>query len=728
MTFKPLILGGGAVVAEYYLPALEALGFIEGVTVADLNPERIRLLREQFSFVHGQVSDYRAALQSCLADQPVLIALPNSLHFEASQYALELGHPVLCDKPLSMKSEQCEKLGTYARENRKVLRVGMVRRFLPCFRALRECLQNPLFGKVTKVNFEIGDHYAWLSDSGAYFRVENGGILTDIGVHCLDQIQVLLGDLRPIAYTDDARGGVEANCEYHLEDFRGTPIVLKLSRTHRLSNRAEFATTEGKLFYDWNEPAHAFFISKSNKLFSKIYPLNLGHKIAKDLETCFVEQFETYDQLIRTDHGDMADAFCAAKTARLIEWAYAKRNEQAAGLACDAHLKQRSLDIQGPSVVTGGTGFIGQALIERLWQVGVSDIRVPLRNYRTCAGIARYSLNMKPVSLFSRTELRNFFEGSRYVFHLAYGRDGDQAKTTIEGTENVVEAAIEAGVECVVILSTMYVFGTSPVDETLDETASYRPMGGVYGRSKAAMEKWCLKRAKQSKKIRIVVLNPSCVFGPGGKTYTTLPVELAAEGRFCYIDEGRGVCNYVYIDNLIDAMCAAAVTPAAHGQRFIINDGACTWREFLDPLLANLKKQIPNYSTADFSKFNVNHESVSSVINALLHDTGFISKANKLPGIALFKKIIGRMAPGSIAKLKHSRLRQGKKLVWDKPVERVNYPVWLSDLFGIGRTRFSSQKAQNVMGWRPSIIIGEAQQKTVQWLADSGYYRPKEIL
>ena len=128
-------------------------------------------------------------------------------------------------------------------------------------------------------------------------------------------------------------------------------------------------------------------------------------------------------------------------------------------------------------------------------------------------------------------------------------------------------------------------FGFPETGTSVDETFPYSPYGGEYGQSKAAMERWCLKRAETSGSTRIVVLNPTSVFGPGGGAFTTLPVRLAQGGQFCWIEGGRGVCNYTYVANVVDAILAAASVRAAHGRRFIINDGHMSWKAFLSPLV-----------------------------------------------------------------------------------------------------------------------------------------------
>src|SRR5262249_20228168 len=74
---------------------------------------------------------------------------------------------------------------------------------------------------------------------------------------------------------------------------------------------------------------------------------------------------------------------------------------------------------------------------------------------------------------------------------------------------------------------------------------------------------------------------------------------LAKSGGFYWPSGGAGIANYVYVNNLIDAMIRAAVTAEAHGERFIVGDGAVTWREFLSPLLSPWLSEIPSYSRSE---------------------------------------------------------------------------------------------------------------------------------
>ena len=209
---------------------------------------------------------------------------------------------------------------------------------------------------------------------------------------------------------------------------------------------------------------------------------------------------------------------------------------------------------------------------------------MPIRRVGSCAEVARYPVSLKTLNLLDARQVRSAVDGARWVFHLAYGRDGaDLDRITIEGTRNLVEAAISAHCECIVVLSTIYVFGDA--EGVVDESHPYKPKGGRYGTEKAQMERWCLSQSASSSPTRIVILNPSCVSAQADQPTAKFLIEWRSRGCFCWIEQGRGIANFCFVDNLVDAMLLAARTAEAHGQRFIINDGTCTWREFLAPLV-----------------------------------------------------------------------------------------------------------------------------------------------
>jgi nucleoside-diphosphate-sugar epimerase len=559
----------------------------------------------------------------------------------------------------------------------------------------------------------MGDPYIWMSETGSFFSKENGGILADFGIHYLDLIWYLIGELIPVSYRDDCQGGVEANFEFQLRTEGGIPVKLTLSRTHRLRNSAVFKGEKGELILKKDTFDACLWHSASGNLQGRLSPLKSSWITGRPvlLESCFAEQFSNFLDLVQGRERTHVSAEEASHSIGLVEWAYQERAKK------DKTGRQEKINNQdflpaSPVVVTGGTGFIGTHLVEKLKSQGFEKIVVPVRNYNTCADVARFDVKLPLVNLLDFQQVKEMVAGSRYVIHLAYGRDGKEpSRVTIEGTRNVVEAAIACGAESVVVLSTIYVFGL-PKDTQIDESWPYRPYGGEYGRSKAKMEEWCLRRARSSGKTRIVVLNPSCVYGPGGKTYTEFPARLASQGQFFWVENGSGLVNFTFIDNLLDAILLAIYNPKAHGERFIINDGMCSWKEFFTPLLSPWLLDLPSYSLEELVLLEkkASHTSYKDIIQLMLSDNEMRKALRNLPLLIELLSFMAKYNPRLREKL--SIYGKGNLSICDTPV----LPFWLRDLFGPFSTTFSSEKARNILGWMPRIGLKEGRERSIDWL------------
>jgi nucleoside-diphosphate-sugar epimerase len=626
-----------------------------------------------------------------------------------------------------------------------VLAVGMVRRLLPSFGMLRQALGQGLIGELTEIDVEDGEPYAWSSDSGAAFRPENGGVLADMGVHYLDLIEEIEGGAQPVSYSDDFRGGVEANLEYALASSHGVPIRMRLSRTRRLRNSFVCRGERGELVVEKDRFDGCWWRSHATGHATWLQP---ERSRAATLEACFTQQLIEFACAIREGQPPRVSAQRAASTSGLIEWAYTRRtagrhtrfaedtpratpNQHsdtrpvATPLLDASKLAQVEMELTGRVCVTGATGFIGSHLVERLGASGQCEIVAPVRSYRTCARVARFPISMPRVDLLDYEQVRQSVRGARFVFHLAYGRDGpQQERVTIEGTRNVVEAAIETGAEAVVVLSTIYVYGQPAAQ--VDESWPYHPIGGVYGTSKALMERWCLHRAQGSGQTRIVVLTPSCVYGPDGDAYTALPVRLATEGSFCWISDGRGAANYTYVDNLVDAMLLAATKLEAHGRRFIVNDGTTTWRSFLGLLLGDTANTLPTYTTRELRELHRRRHRPTLV------DVARIAMSDQSVRTALRETRVGEAmlwgaehaTPGVMA-----RMRRGWHATAPAPRSRPEPeehhapatetnlpPVWLADLYGPAQSVFRSDVARDVLGWAPRVSLEQGMHATRAWV------------
>ena len=704
-----IILGGGAVARELFLPAFRLLNALDKLLVVDFAvPGELRQAYPQVKFVER---DFRRFLESLDQQEGTagIVALPNRLHEEAVIHLLAAGVHVLCEKPLALHEASCLRMREAAVKARRLLAVNMVRRLFPSIRSASEMVSTGQIGNLKAIYVEHGGPFHWPAQSLAPFLPENGGVFADMGVHYLDLAELLAGPLELRSYHDDSQGGVEAEATAELEFAAGVSVQIHVSRLHTLANKITFIGTAGRIVLNIDSLSNFNLYRPADGDGFELRPLRpFGSSLLPvSLQACFARQIQVFEHRIAAGDTSTEDSNSAARSAQIIEQAYRLRlarqkSCRAAAIALDP----------APSMVTGATGFIGAHLVERLVKSG-SDVTCLVRRPQTCASIARFPINLVTANLLDYEAVRKAVQGKRHVFHLAYGRDGLDARAiTLQGTENVVNAAIEAQCEAIVILSTINVFGW-PEGE-IDETAPYRPAGGAYGQTKARMERWCLKKARTSGKTRIVVLLPSCVYGPNGATFTELPAKLASEDSFAWISDGQGIANYVFIDNLIDAIVQAASSPRAHGERFIINDGWTTWREFLHPIVNPWHMQIRNFKPGQLSKKYAASRR-GALKRALL---AVVSNAE-------VRRELKQTTLGSVA----SRFMTGTGLV-PRPAEVLRVaattsyapPEWVEDLFGAYKTRFSSAKARSVLGWTPRVLLHEGQRLSMEHLKKIGLH------
>ena len=116
-------------------------------------------------------------------------------------------------------------------------------------------------------------------------------------------------------------------------------------------------------------------------------------------------------------------------------------------------------------------------------------------------------------------------------------------------TENILRVSIDKGVRRFIHFSSVAVYGMNPPDGS-DETTPYQPCGNLYCDTKIASEK-VVWTAHHETRLPVVVIRPTNVYGPCSNPWTVRPIKLINSGQMILINGGTGICNYVYIDNLL---------------------------------------------------------------------------------------------------------------------------------------------------------------------------------
>jgi len=174
--------------------------------------------------------------------------------------------------------------------------------------------------------------------------------------------------------------------------------------------------------------------------------------------------------------------------------------------------------LQGKALVTGGTGFVGRAVVAELLAAG-RQVRVLARNpsHPVLEGLP---VEVAPGDLKDQVSLSGALRGCRTLFHVAADYrlwvpdPQEMYAVNVEGTRHLLEAAQAHGVERVVYTSTVGALG-NPGDGTPgteDTPVTVADMVGHYKRSKFLAEQVALEFARQG--LPLVVVNPSTPVGP----------------------------------------------------------------------------------------------------------------------------------------------------------------------------------------------------------------------
>jgi nucleoside-diphosphate-sugar epimerase len=220
-------------------------------------------------------------------------------------------------------------------------------------------------------------------------------------------------------------------------------------------------------------------------------------------------------------------------------------------------------------MITGGLGFIGRTLAQRLREQGVDVRGVDV--------VADPELGVIAGDVGEAGAWQDAFSGSDTVIHTAAlvsnAASAQEAwRINVLGTRNALEAAIRGGAERFLHFSSVRAFGDVGFPDGVDELHPVRTDGHTYVDTKIASEQVVLQ-AHAAGEIECTVIRPGDVYGPGSRPWTILPVEAIDAGRFFLPAMGRGIHSPIYVDDLVAGALRAASAPQAIGEVFTISGG-----------------------------------------------------------------------------------------------------------------------------------------------------------
>jgi nucleoside-diphosphate-sugar epimerase len=353
--------------------------------------------------------------------------------------------------------------------------------------------------------------------------------------------------------------------------------------------------------------------------------------------------------------------------------------------------------------VLGAGGFVGSRAVELFHLTGAFDVRPVVRRPGSMARAARFRLDSRLADAQDGRQLEEAFTGCDAVLHLATG----DPRVIVGSVQPVHEAASRAGIRRIVYMSSASVHGQSPDPGTTEDAPLHRRHAIAYNNAKVAAERqW--QRLRQRGGPEIVTLRPAIVFGPRSRWVASCAEDLIA-GRAYLLEGGRGVCNTVYVDNLLHAARLALTVPQAAGQTFFVGDRErVTWREFYEPIAKALgidPATIDNLDRGpDF------RPGVGDRLRAL-KSTGPVQF-----GLRCTPPRLKRSVKAAIAGWRNSDAQPAAS-----PAASGPQPTLEMTLLQQCRWQLDWSKAAAAIGYEPIVSIAEGMRRSIAWLRFAGY-------
>ncbi len=247
------------------------------------------------------------------------------------------------------------------------------------------------------------------------------------------------------------------------------------------------------------------------------------------------------------------------------------------------------------ALVTGASGFLGAALVHKLVQQG-AQVRVFARPSSDLRHLAGLSLETANGSLTDAGALQAAVSGCTHIFHCAacstdWAPWHTYVDANVTGTQNLLAAAHKSHtLQRFVHVSTTDVYGY-PL-RAGDEAQPLVETDLPYNRTKVQGERavWAAAAAG----LPVTVVRPATIYGPRGKDFTVEMAKLLRQRLMATVDGGRATGGFIYVDNVADAMFAAALSSVAAGQAYNLSDATdASWKLYLSLYAAQLGTPEP---------------------------------------------------------------------------------------------------------------------------------------
>lgn len=201
MTLKIGIIGAGGF-GSIHLSGFSKNPNCELVAIASRTEEHARAASEEFHVpkVYAGNDSWEKMSENEKLDV-ISICTPNYLHAPIILKAIEKNCHILCEKPIAISKEELDQIELELSSKDLIFFTSFNKRYNPIFKLLKDVIDNGILGKIILVRYyfsHYGPYKSWpaRSEEKWFFdsKKAGGGVLLDLGVHCIDILRYLIGE------------------------------------------------------------------------------------------------------------------------------------------------------------------------------------------------------------------------------------------------------------------------------------------------------------------------------------------------------------------------------------------------------------------------------------------------------------------------------------------------------------------------------------------------------
>jgi nucleoside-diphosphate-sugar epimerase len=353
--------------------------------------------------------------------------------------------------------------------------------------------------------------------------------------------------------------------------------------------------------------------------------------------------------------------------------------------------------------IVGANGFIGSRAVEVLHLNGEFDVRPLVRRIGGLALPVRFDLAVKTADATDCSTLVEAFTDCDIVLDAVLG----DSHTIVESASVIYQAACQAGVRRLIYLSSQAVHGQAPLPGTTEESAISIAQPLPYNSAKVRAERRLLRQRERGS-TEIVILRPGIVLGPRSRWIFGLADQLLA-GTAYLIDGGTGICNSIYVDNLIEAIRLSANAASADRQVFLLGDEeTATWADLYGSIAAALGFDFNRITCIAAPEFRTSLRELAE-------------QARASDAVQSILPLVPHRLKRSVKAALWSLNQPAEQSRWSLESPARISPTLEMTLLQQCKFKLPSDKANQLLGYKPLVSFSEGCEKSIAWLKFAGY-------